>query len=172
MWSLIGGIRATLHVKVVSLVILIILFDLLEEDSPTMETNTSSTLSPSSSSSHISLSFTLSLPKSCSKHIASKIENLVEYSYISESAQINESQFPIMSPYNLYKQKTSPTRSIRTLISIKRPLPKEYIQSSRLDQCALQASQSEQYVTFELPPHLVANWKREGYTHFILAVLD
>ncbi|KAH9724550.1 hypothetical protein KPL70_007528 [Citrus sinensis] len=55
----------------------------------------------------------------------------------SESAQINESQFPIMSPYNLYKQKTSFTRSIRTLISTKRPLPKEYIQSSRLDHVLL-----------------------------------
>ena len=108
------------------------------------------------------------LLKSCSKHIASKIENLVEYSYIPESAQIKESQFPIMGPYNLYKQKTSFTRSIRTLISTKRPLPKEYIQSSRLDQCALQASQSEQYVTLEIPPDLVANWKREGYTHLHL----
>ncbi|KAH9680173.1 hypothetical protein KPL71_026451 [Citrus sinensis] len=73
-----------------------------------------------------------------------------------------------MSPYNLYKQKTSFTRSICTLISTKRPLPKEYIQSSRLDQCALQASQSEQYVTLEIPPDLVANWKREGYTHLHL----
>ena len=73
-----------------------------------------------------------------------------------------------MSPYNLYKQKTSFTRSIRTLISTKRPLPKKYIQSSRLDQCALQASQSEQYVTLEIPPDLVANWKREGYTHLHL----
>ncbi|KAH9658047.1 hypothetical protein KPL70_023335 [Citrus sinensis] len=131
-----------------------------------METNTSST--STSSASHISLSSTFSLPKSCSKHKTSKIENLVEYSYIPESAQINENQFPIMSPYNLYKQKTSFTRSIRTLISTKRPLPKEYIQSSRLDQCALQASQSEQYVTMEIPSDLVANWKREGYTHLHL----
>ena len=73
-----------------------------------------------------------------------------------------------MSPYHLYKQKKSLTRSIRTLISTKRPLPKEYIQSSRLDQCALQASQSEQYVTLEIPPDLVANWKPEGYTHLHL----
>ncbi|KAH9671208.1 hypothetical protein KPL70_017273 [Citrus sinensis] len=92
----------------------------------------------------------------------------IEALIILESAQINESQFPIMSPYNLYKQKTSLTRSIRTLISTKRSLPKEYIQSSRLDQCALQASQSEQYVTMEMPSDLVANWKREGYTHLHL----
>ena len=130
-----------------------------------METSSSSI---SSSFSHISLSSTLSLPKSCSKHLASKIENLVEYSYIPESAQINESQFPVMSPYNLYKQKTFLTRSIHTLISTKRPIPKEYIQSSKLDQCALQASQSEQYVTLEISPDLVANWKREGCTHLHL----
>ncbi|KAH9769531.1 hypothetical protein KPL71_012037 [Citrus sinensis] len=49
-----------------------------------------------------------------------------------------------------------------------RPLPKEYIQSSRLDQCALQASQSEQYVTVDIPTDLVTNWKREGYTHLHL----
>ena len=92
-----------------------------------MDTTSSSLSTPSSSSSHISLSSTLSLPKSCQKHIASKIENLVEYSYIPESGQINESQFPIISPYNLYKQKTSFTRNIWTLISTKSPLPKEYI---------------------------------------------
>ena len=133
-----------------------------------METTSSSASTPLSSLSHISLSSSLSLPRSCQKHITSKIKNLVEYSYIPESAQINESQFPIMSPYNIYKQKTSLTRSIRTLISTKRPLPKEYIQSSKLDQCALQASQSEQYVTLEIPSDLVANWKREGYTHLHL----
>ena len=121
-----------------------------------METNTTSTSFPSSSSSHISLSSTLSLPKSCSKHIASKIENLVEYSYIPESAQINESQFPIMSPYNLYRQKTSFTRSIRTLISTKRPILKEYIQSSRLDQCAYTLGSRRQLETRRVhaPPSL------------------
>ena len=54
------------------------------------------------------------------------------------------------------------------MISTKRPPPKEYIQSSRLDQCALQASQSEQYATLEIPTDIVTNWKREGYTHLYL----
>ena len=124
-----------------------------------MASSSASTEIASSKSSPISLSSTLSLPRSCQKHVASKIENLVEYSYIPESAQINESQFPVMSPYHLYKQKTSFTRSIRTLISTKRPLPKEYIQSSRFDQCTLQAFESEQYVTMDIPTDLVSNWK-------------
>ncbi|KAH9698136.1 hypothetical protein KPL71_023897 [Citrus sinensis] len=34
--------------------------------------------------------------------------------------------------------------------------------------CALQATQSEQYVTLEIPTDLVSHWKREGYTHLHL----
>ncbi|GAY66324.1 hypothetical protein CUMW_247810 [Citrus unshiu] len=113
----------------------------------------------------VTLSSTLSLPRSCSKHLASKIKNLVEYSYVPESAQINESSMPLISPYKLYQRSNSFTRSIRTLISTKRPALKEYIQSSQLDQCALQASQAEQYVTLEIPADLLTQWKREGYTH-------
>ncbi|KAH9780744.1 hypothetical protein KPL71_008201 [Citrus sinensis] len=69
---------------------------------------------------------------------------------------------PLISPYKLYQRPNSFTRSIRTLISTKRPAPKEYIQSSRLDQCALQVTSRA------IPPELVAQWKREGYTHLHL----
>ncbi|KAH9668372.1 hypothetical protein KPL70_021391 [Citrus sinensis] len=129
--------------------------------------SSSSSATPTSSSSLVTLSSTLSLPKSCTKEIASKIENLVEYSYVPESVQINESCLPLISPYHLYK-KPSFTRSIKTLISTKRPHPKEYIQSSRVDQCALQATTAEQYVTLEIPSELISTWKREGYTHLHL----
>ncbi|KAH9668412.1 hypothetical protein KPL70_021409 [Citrus sinensis] len=81
--------------------------------------------------------------------------------------QFNESSLPLISPYHLYK-KPSFTRSIKTLISTKRPHPKEYIQLSRLDQCALQATTAEQYVTLEIPSELISTWKREGYTHLHL----
>ncbi|KAH9671155.1 hypothetical protein KPL70_017245 [Citrus sinensis] len=91
-----------------------------------------------------------------------------EYSYIPKSAQISESSYPLISPYQLYKRPSSFTRSIRTLISTRRPHPKEYIQSSRLDQCALQATSAEQYVTLEIPSELLSNWKRGGYTHLHL----
>ena len=36
------------------------------------------------------------------------------------------------------------------------------------DQCSLQATPAEQYVTLEIPPELISNWKREGYTHLHL----
>ncbi|KAH9680076.1 hypothetical protein KPL71_026409 [Citrus sinensis] len=124
--------------------------------------------SSSNPSTPVTLSSTLSLPKSCTSHTANKIENLVEYSYIPESAQISESSYPLLSPYHLYKRPSSLTRSIRTLISTRRPHPKEYIQSSRLDQCSLQATSAEQYVTLEIPSELISKWKREGYTHLHL----
>ncbi|KAH9698137.1 hypothetical protein KPL71_023898 [Citrus sinensis] len=127
-----------------------------------------SSLTPSTPSTPVTLSSTLSLPKSCTSHTANKIENLVEYSYIPESAQISESSYPLLSPYQLYKRPSSFTRSIRTLISTRRPHPKEYIQSSRLDQCSLQATPAEQYVTLEIPSELISNWKREGFTHLHL----
>ncbi|KAH9716808.1 hypothetical protein KPL71_021586 [Citrus sinensis] len=125
-------------------------------------------MASTSSSAPVTLSSTLSLPKSCTSHTANKIENLVEYSYIPESAQISESSYPLISPYQLYKRPSSFTRSICTLISTRRPHPKEYIQSSRLDQCSLQATPAEQYVTLEIPSELISNWKREGYTHLHL----
>ncbi|KAH9716892.1 hypothetical protein KPL71_021626 [Citrus sinensis] len=124
--------------------------------------------SSSTPSTPVTLSSTLSLPKSCSSHTTNKIENLVEYSYIPESAQISESSYPLLNPYHLYKRPSSFTRSIRTLISTRRPHPKEYIQSSRLDQCSLQETPAEQYVTLEIPSKLVSNWKREGYIHLHL----
>ncbi|KAH9763297.1 hypothetical protein KPL70_001115 [Citrus sinensis] len=125
-------------------------------------------MASTSSSSPVTLSSTLSLPRSCTSHTTNKIDNLVEYSYIPESAQISESSYPLISPYQLYKRPSSFTRSIRTLISTRRPHPKEYIQSSRLDQCALQATSVEQYVTLEIPSELLSNWKREAR----LAMLD
>ena len=122
----------------------------------------------STSSNPVTLFSTLSLPKSCTSHTTNKIENLVKYSYIPDSAQIRESTYPLISPYQLYKRPTSFTCSIRTLISTRRPHPKEYIQSSHLDQCALKATSAEQYVTLEIPSDLISTWKHEGYTHLHL----
>ncbi|KAH9744246.1 hypothetical protein KPL70_003617 [Citrus sinensis] len=74
---------------------------------------------------------------------------------------------PCRGPHYLVEQRHVHL-CIRTLISTRRPQPKEYIQSSRLDQCALQATSTEQYVTLEIPSELLSNWKREGYIHLHL----
>ena len=80
-----------------------------------------------------------------------KIENLVEYSYILEDAQISQTLNPLLSPYNIFKRHRYSLRSITSLITIKRPHMKEYVQSSRMDQCSLTATSEEQYVNIEIP---------------------
>jgi hypothetical protein len=39
------------------------------------------------------------------------------------------------------------------------------VQASALNQCDVQYSKQEQYITIHLMPELIADWKREGYTH-------
>ncbi|KAH9752123.1 hypothetical protein KPL71_014574 [Citrus sinensis] len=122
----------------------------------------------SSSQNPVQLSSSMSLPKTVTKHTTSKIESLVEYSYIPDSAQVNESSLPLVNPYQLYQRPSRFTRSIRSLISTSRSTPKEYIQSSSLDQCSLQSTSAEQYVTLEIFPELISHWKQQRYTHFHL----
>ena len=40
---------------------------------------------------------------------------------------------------------------------------KEYIQTTKMDECALQATSVEQYVDLEINPTLIRLWQREGY---------
>ncbi|KAH9769495.1 hypothetical protein KPL71_012023 [Citrus sinensis] len=102
----------------------------------------------------------------------------LKFSFVTQMPISNGPSYPLASklPHPFSKIPWSPkpfsqnptSLCIRTLISTRRPHPKEYIQSSRLDQCSLQATPAEQYVTLEIPPELISNWKREGYTHLHL----
>ncbi|RDX80469.1 hypothetical protein CR513_38976, partial [Mucuna pruriens] len=99
------------------------------------------------------------------KTLLSKIENLVEYSYVPEDAQISETSTPLLSPYNIFRRQRSTLRSITRLISTRRPHIKEYVQSSKMECCSLAATSEEQYVTIEIPWELIRHWQLEGYTH-------
>ena len=70
----------------------------------------------------------------------------------------------MLSPYNIFRRQRYVLRSITRLISSKRPHVKEYVQSSRMDQCSLAAT-TEQYVNIEIPKDLIRHWQTEGYTH-------
>ena len=71
----------------------------------------------------------------------------------------------------MYRKRGSLARGIRSLISTTRPHTKEYVQSSRLDQCDLPSTKKEQYVTIEIPPEFIRGWKAEGYTHLHLGAI-
>ncbi|KAI5424799.1 hypothetical protein KIW84_030838 [Lathyrus oleraceus] len=94
----------------------------------------------------ITTTSSLSLPKLCKKTNSHKVENLIKYSHVPEDAQIYETIPPLLSPYNIFKRQRSVTRSIRNLISTNHPHMKEYVQSSRLDQCSLRATNQEQLI--------------------------
>ena len=58
----------------------------------------------------IILTSKLSIPESCIKTLSSKIENLIEYSYVPEDAQIESSIPPLLSPYNVSRREKWPFR--------------------------------------------------------------
>ncbi|XLT89979.1 hypothetical protein HN873_011654, partial [Arachis hypogaea] len=51
------------------------------------------------------------------------------------------------------------------------PPVKEVIQTSRLQQCGLQATSAEQYVTIEIPQELIREYLSQGYTHLHLGAI-
>lgn len=106
---------------------------------------------PEPNTQPITTTSSLSLPKLYKKTNSHKIENLIEYSHVPEDAQISETIPHLLSPYNIFKRQRSVTRSIKNLISTNRPHMKEYVKSSRLDQCSLRATYQEQYVDLEIP---------------------
>ncbi|QCD84109.1 Viral movement protein [Vigna unguiculata] len=58
-------------------------------------------------------------------------------------AQISETSTPLISPYNIFRRRRHSLRSITQLITSRRPPEKEYVQSSRLEQCTLVSTQQE-----------------------------
>ena len=99
---------------------------------------------------HVSSS--LNLPRRSS----SNIEHLVEYTTIPSDAVVEQAVPPLLSSYNLYRRRGTFTRGIRSLISTSGSPVKEYVQSSRLDQCDLASTKQEQYVTIEIPPQFIS----------------
>lgn len=91
----------------------------------------------------ITTTSSISHPKLYKKTDSHKIENLIEYSYVTEDAQIAEIIPPLLNPNNIFGKQKTITRSIINLISINRHHMKEYVQSSRLDQCSLVATNQE-----------------------------
>ncbi|KAK4384503.1 polyprotein [Sesamum angolense] len=108
---------------------------------------------------------TLSLPKITS----SSVDNLVQYSTIPESAIVENTVPPVISPYNLYRKRGSLPQGIRALIASKKRMnQKEQVHSSKMDHCSLPASTKEQYVTLSIPPDYISGWKTEAR----IALLD
>ncbi|KAK3198398.1 hypothetical protein Dsin_021813 [Dipteronia sinensis] len=113
----------------------------------------------------IRLSSIVSLPPSIRHTQSNKIQNLVEYTHIPDSAQISETVLPLPNPDNIFKRNKSIARRITHLVQQRRPPIKEYVQSTALDNCLISATSAEQYVDLEIGQPLIDQWIREGYSH-------
>ena len=111
------------------------------------ETNTPVLVNTSNPASEI---IQLSSSLSFRSQETNRLEQLVEYSYIPEDAQISATSQPLMNPYVVYQRPRGVT-TIRQLLHRRRPGPKEYVQASNLNQCLLKSTEAEQYVTIEIP---------------------
>ncbi|KAH9763381.1 hypothetical protein KPL70_001149 [Citrus sinensis] len=74
--------------------------------------------SSSTSSNPVILSSTLSLPRSCTSHTTNKIENLVEYSYIPELAQIRSVLLTFYPNFNLSLQDPNLPTTLKVQVQI------------------------------------------------------
>jgi hypothetical protein len=120
----------------------------------------------------LQISTSMSLPQH--RPNSSNVGQLVEYSTIPENAFVQEAFPPLISPYNIYRNKGSfPFRikSTKQLIRSKAPHAKEYVQSYKLDQCDGQFSTQEQYVTLTILPEMISSWRTAGFTHILLRAI-
>ncbi|KAK2634721.1 hypothetical protein Ddye_029513 [Dipteronia dyeriana] len=116
---------------------------------------------------HVKLSSAVSIRRTQSN----KIQNLVEYTHIPESAQINETSLPLLNPYIVFKPSKSTARKVTALVQYRPPRIKEYVQSKVLDNCLVLASTTEQYIDQEIVQPLIVQWIREGYSHLHIGAI-
>ncbi|KAK2640903.1 hypothetical protein Ddye_022666 [Dipteronia dyeriana] len=100
-----------------------------------------------------------------------KIQNLVEYTHIPESAQITETALPLLNPYTVFKCSKSLSRRVTALVHYHSPPIKEYVQSIALDNCLVPASTTEQYVDLEIGQPLIDQWIKEGYSYLNIGAI-
>ena len=92
------------------------------------------------------LSSSISLPTSVRRSHSHRIQDLVEYTHIPESAQINETSLPLLNPYNIFRRDKSLAKRVTNLVRTRPPPVKEYVQSTALDNCLIPVSPGEQYL--------------------------
>ena len=81
-----------------------------EESNSQMATSTSS---DTALQKPVSITSKLSIPESCTKTLSSKLENLIEHSYVPADAQIESSILPLLSPYNVFRREKGPFKWLR-----------------------------------------------------------
>uniref|UniRef100_A0A803QDR5 Polyprotein n=1 Tax=Cannabis sativa TaxID=3483 RepID=A0A803QDR5_CANSA len=91
------------------------------------------------------VSMPLTASPSLRRSSGSKLDALYEVSYLSDDGKVILSDLPLINPYQAFsKPQNLFTRSIKTLIKQNPKTVKEYVQSTKFDQCNLPATEQEQ----------------------------
>ena len=99
------------------------------------------------------------------KSTFSKYDYFYEITHIPESNQVEDSHLPFLNPYKAFRRSSSFSSFVKKLVSPKFQVPKEYILSTKFDQCILPSGPQEHFVTIEIPPEFPSQWIQQGYTH-------
>ncbi|KAF4369790.1 hypothetical protein G4B88_022175 [Cannabis sativa] len=112
------------------------------------------------------VSMPLTASPSLRRSSASKLDALYKVSYLSDDGKVIISDLPLINPYQAFSKPQSLfTRSIKTLIKQNPKTVKEYVQSTKFDQCNLPATEQEQLVTLQIPLEFPQQWIDQGLTH-------
>ena len=89
---------------------------------------------------------------------SSKYDYLYEITHIPKGNQVEDSHLPFLNPYKAFRRSSSFSSSVKKLVSSQFQVPKEYIFSTKFDQCILPFASQEHFVTIKIPPKFPSQW--------------
>ena len=95
---------------------------------------------------------------------SSKYDYFYEITHVKAN-QVEDSYLPLLNPYKAFRRSSSFTSTVKKIVSPKFQVPKEYILSTKFDQCILPSGPQEHFVTIEIPLEFSSQWIQQGYTH-------
>ena len=81
---------------------------------------------------------------------SSKYDYFYEITHVPEANQVEDSYLPLLNPYKAFRRSSSFSSTVKKIVSPKFQVPKEYILSTKLEQCIIPSVSQEQFVTNDI----------------------
>ena len=90
---------------------------------------------------------------------ASKYDFLYEATHVLKANQVEDSHFPLLNSYKIFKKSSiSFTTIVKKLVSQKVQVPKEYILSTKINQCILPSNPQKHFDIIKIPSEFSSKW--------------
>ena len=89
---------------------------------------------------------------------SSKYDYFYEITHVPKANQVEDSYLPLLNPYKAFKHFSSFSSIVKKIVSPKFQIPKEYILSTKFDQCILPSGPQEHFVLIEIPSEFPSQW--------------